>query len=115
MPLSAGFRAMLDTTVSWVQRNGTDQWGNESYSSPKDIPCFITGQNTTFGTDEAGNQQHNITVTNVEVITDAEGISPRDKFVLGDRTFYVSDVDTPKDAVGVDLMHTVRASSVEKG
>lgn len=115
MPLDAGYLAMLTTSATWEHKqSSTDQWGNEQYSSPETIKCFVTSQNTVLGRAEQG-QVEGEEVTTMSVITDALGITPKDRLVISGKSVYVVDVDTPKDEVGVDLMHTLNVTTAKKG
>lgn len=115
MPLDAGFLSMLTTTATWTPRQGQDSWGNETEGTPVQIQCFVTSQTVGFGTDDGQNRLENTRVTTMEIITDAVGISLKDKITVGGTTVYVDSVDTPKDGLGVDLLHTVTASTTERG
>lgn len=115
MPLDAGFLAMLTTPGVWTPRGTQDQWGNEVEGTPVPIKCFVSSQATTFGQDDDQNRQDNTKVTTMEIITDAVGISLKDKITVGGKSVYVDSVDTPKDELGVDLMHQITASTTERG
>ena len=115
MPLDAGFLEMLTATCIWEGNNGQDVWGNEQYSPPITLCCFVTNQTSDFGTDDGQERQENVRVTSMTIITDAVGVGLKDRFNVSGRILYVDHVDTPKDEYGVDLMHTITATSTERG
>lgn len=114
MPLDAGFLSMLTMSAMWEAQGVTDQWGNEGYEAPVAIKCFVTEQNTNWGSEEFQKKQHR-QVRTMTIITDAVGISVGDKVVFDGTDFWVTNVDTPKDEVGVDLMHTISCTTEKEG
>lgn len=115
MPLDAGFLAMLTMQGVWEGTADADKWGNEQWKAPVPIKCFITEQTVGWGRDDGNNQQERRQVVSMTIITDALGIELGDKITAGGHTVYVTAVDTPKDEVGVDLMHTLSTSTEKEG
>ena len=115
MPLDAGFLEMLTMRADWYRSTGKDQWGNETYAAPVTEECFLISQVKKYGSDDGQNRQEGESLVEVEIIFDAVGIGLNDKVVLGGVTYWVTNVDTPKDEQGVDLMHTVTAQNTRKG
>lgn len=117
MGLDAGFVSLLSMRMTWEANDGQDQWGNESYATPVlAVPCFVTSQASDFGGDDGQNKSEGPTVTRVEVLTDAVGINVKDKLTLPNgKIVFVTNVDTPQDESGADLMHTITAETAQKG
>lgn len=115
MPLPSGFLAMLTMSASLEAAASEDQWGNQLFTNPETIRCFLTSQTTELGGDTGEGRSEQVRVTTIELITDALGIEPKDRITMSGATYHVTHVDTPKDAQGVDLMHTVTASTTERG
>ena len=70
---------------------------------------------TSWGSQDGQGQQQRKQVTTMSLITDALGIKLGDKITVGGQTVYVTSVDTPKDEVGIDLMHTITTSTEKEG
>lgn len=115
MPLDEGFLAMLTATATWEPNTGKDTWGNEQYGPPQTVVTAVTSQTKEFGGEDGQSKQDGPVVTTMELITDSVGIALKDRITVSGAVLYVTHVDTPKDELGVDLMHTVTASSTEKG
>jgi hypothetical protein len=114
MGLDAGFLSMLTMSATWEAQGVADQWGNEEFNEPVTIKCFVTVQRKDWGT-EAFQQKHHRQVTTMEIITDAVGITNGDKINIDSKTLWVTNVDTPKDEFGTDLMHTISCTTEREG
>lgn len=112
MPLEPDLLAMLTMSASVQHRTGTDTVGNETYGTATTEKCFLTVQKTRLG-QPTDVRFEGLQVVESEVIFDAIGLHPKDRFVLDGKTYYINDVDTPKNELGVDLMHTVSAITVK--
>lgn len=117
MGLDAGFISLLTMRMSWEANTGRDQWGNETYAAAvPNTPCFVTSQTSDFGSHDGQNKSEGDTVTRVEVLTDALGVKIKDRLTLPNgKVVFVTNVDTPQDESGADLMHTINAETAQKG
>lgn len=117
MPLDAGSLSMLTMRMTWEAWDGKDQWGNESYAAPQpNTPCYVTSQTTVFGADDGQNKSEGDTVTRVAVLADAIGVKIKDRLTLpGGKIVFVTEVETPQDEHGIDLLHNITAETAQKG
>lgn len=113
MPLDAGSLSMLTHTATWRRRTGEDQWGNNAYSAPVDLKCFVLPGTTSLGSSSSQNVER-ASVFQTSLICDAVGVTPGDRLDLPDgRISFVSEVTNTNDVNGSILLHEVTVTSAE--
>ena len=114
MGLDRDFLSMLSARVRLEKKMGSDQFGNDTYALGVEHAAYVESASSRFGNDEEARKTKDPNIT-ASVITDAIGVAPGDRFLIGGSYHWVSEVETMKDEFGNDLYQTSQVTTTKRG
>ena len=109
-------RAMLTMAATLERHTGTDQWGNETYDPPEDIPTFLTVDHCDYGVQDGHGSQDAVKVRRMEFVVDgADHAQVQDRWTFESTVGIVTHTDDITDTDGTLILQTISVDTTQRG